>query len=310
MSIIYKDQRDDKLFNIFTALLNSNNPVWIARYGGSDSDVYQMIIKTKKIYIQHINYIRKYNGFFCKDANTISSVVQKSIEDYSTSLNNADLITICCAHYIDTFITKNFNPFVDTPITTYKFIESFEPFFKSFQIWGENKKILVISPFSKTIQYQTQSERLDKILANKFKFPNCSFITYQTPITYNTDDSISEYFKNVTKEYNNWMELSQKMCEEINDLEYDIAFITAGIYSMNFGNFIKQQGKKAIYIGGMLNVLFNIYGSRYDNKFFNNLVNKEYQVEVMDDFNDLIDNKSLFVKNEVLGAYMRMKAEN
>ena len=45
-------------------------------------------------------------------------------------------------------------------------------------------------------------------------------------------------------------------------------------------------------------------------KFFNNLVNKEYQVEVMDDFKDLIDNKSLFVKNEVFGAYMRMKGEN
>ena len=76
---------------------------------------------------------------------------------------------------------------------------------------------------------------------------------------------------------------------------------------MNFGNFIKQQGKKAIYIGGMLNVLFNIYGSRYDTFFFNSFVNKEYQVDVMDDFNDLINNKSLFVKNEVLGAYMRMK---
>lgn len=30
----------------------------------------------------------------------------------------------------------------------------------------------------------------------------------------------------------------------------------------------------------MLNVLFNIYGKRYDTSFFNNIVNLNYQVKV------------------------------
>ena len=310
INTIYTDFNDEELFKTFTSILLSDKPSWISRYGGSDTDVYESIKKTNHISKQMIDWIRKYNGFFCKDINLISSVLTKSINEYYDSLQNSDFITIGAERYIKSIIeNKNNinNPFIDKQISSYSFIEGFDPFFKSFQIWGENKKILIISPFSKSIKYQTSPDRINKILADSYKFPNCLFTTYQTPITYNTDGCNSTYFKRVTDGCNSWLDISEKMCDEIKDIEFDIAFISAGIYTMHIGNFIKKIGKKAIYIGGMLNVLFNIYGSRYDNTFFNSFMNKEYQIDVMDSFDDLNDNESLYVKNEVLGAYMRNK---
>jgi hypothetical protein len=307
INTIYTDFNDEELFKTFTNLLLSNKPVWIARYGGSDTDVYETIKKTNSITTEMISSISKFNGFFCKDTNLIVNVFTQSRNEYYKSLKNSDFITICTSQRINEIIEKNNNPFIDKQISSYSFIEGFDPFFKSFQIWGENKKILIISPFSKSIKYQTSPDRINKILVDSYKFPNCLFTTYQTPITYNTNGCNSNYFKRVTDGCNSWLDISEKICNEIKELDFDIAFISAGIYTMSVGNFIKQIGKKAIYIGGMLNVLFNIYGSRYDTTFFNSFMNKEYQIDVMDSFDDLIDNKSLYVKNEVLGAYMRNK---
>jgi hypothetical protein len=302
----YKDCYGDEVVRIFTDLFLSDKPLWIARYGGSDTFAYEVFKNTNKLSKESVNCVSKFNGFFCKNKNTILNVFAESTKDYYDSLQNSDFITIIGGeNEVNNFINHN-NSFIHKHISTYSFIEAFEPFFKSFKIWGENKKILIISPFSKTIKYQTSAERINKILTHH-TFPNCSFITYQTPITYNTDDFTSNYFKTETNGYNNWLELSNKMCNEIKDLDFDVAFISAGIYTMNIGNFIKKNGKKAIYIGGMLNVLFNIYGSRYDTSFFNNFMNKEYQVDVMDSFDDLTNNNSLYVKNEALGAYMRNK---
>uniref|UniRef100_A0A6C0IJN5 Uncharacterized protein n=1 Tax=viral metagenome TaxID=1070528 RepID=A0A6C0IJN5_9ZZZZ len=50
------------------------------------------------------------------------------------------------------------------------------------------------------------------------------------------------------------------MCEEINKLEFDIALLSCSSYAMYLGDFISNKMKKnSIYIGGVLNVLFNIW---------------------------------------------------
>jgi hypothetical protein len=40
-------------------------------------------------------------------------------------------------------------------------------------------------------------------------------------------------------------------------------------------------GKKALYLGGVLNVFFNIYGGRYNDDYYKNFggLNPEYQID-------------------------------
>ena len=48
------------------------------------------------------------------------------------------------------------------------------------------------------------------------------------------------------------------MYDDISKIDFDIAFLSCGMYSIILGDLIKNKlKKKAIYIGGMLNVIFN-----------------------------------------------------
>lgn len=187
-------------------------------------------------------------------------------------------------------------------LINYTFFESVEPFLKSFKIWGEGKKILIISPFSKSINYQMQHK--NNIHLN-YIFPNFQHITYNTPITYNNQNDNES---SINSHSRNWNEECQRMASEINEIEFDIAFLSCGSYAMYLGDFIKNNmGKKALYLGGILNVYFGIYGGRYDIPFFNKFLNLDYQIEPFE--NKEIENISggRNSKSESLNAYFGRK---
>ena len=66
------------------------------------------------------------------------------------------------------------------------------------------------------------------------------------------------------------------MCEEIRRLDFDIALLSCGSYAMPIGTFIKNEmGKKALYMGGPLQKMFNIGGARYEYLVSNGKMPKE-----------------------------------
>ena len=105
-------------------------------------------------------------------------------------------------------------------------------------------------------------------------------MTYNSPITYCTKDDTKDSLKVST---NNWPEECGRMAAEISALDYDIALLSCGSYSMYLGNFIRHEMERtAIYTGGILNLLFNIYGRRYDTAFFNSLTRSDTQIEAFE----------------------------
>ena len=55
------------------------------------------------------------------------------------------------------------------------------------------------------------------------------------------------------------------MCNDISKIEFDIALLGCGGYGLPLCNYIKTKlGKSAIYIGGGLQLLFGVTGSRWD----------------------------------------------
>ena len=52
----------------------------------------------------------------------------------------------------------------------------------------------------------------------------------------------------------------------------------------------------------MLNVFFNFYGSRFDTPFFNTFKNLKYEIDILDDFGDLLNNNTHKI-SEGLNAY-------
>ena len=48
-------------------------------------------------------------------------------------------------------------------------------------------------------------------------------------------------------------------------LDFDIALISAGAYSLPLANHAKKMGKVGIHAGGALQIFFGVTGQRYDN---------------------------------------------
>ncbi len=112
------------------------------------------------------------------------------------------------------------------------------------------KRLLIVSPFVKSMQ-----EKLD-ILPEIYGidlFPDCSFVFIKPPQTQGNVES-----EEFDIELQNFMD----EVEEIKD-EFDIALCSCGGYGNLVCAKIFDMGKSAIYVGGVLQMYFGIYGSRW-----------------------------------------------
>jgi hypothetical protein len=112
------------------------------------------------------------------------------------------------------------------------------------------KKILLISPFEESLNEKIPIR--EKIYGIDL-FPNCTFITLKSLQTQGTEES-DDFFVEINKFF--------KKLDEIKN-DYDIALVSAGGYGNLICNHIYEQGKSAIYVGGVLQMYFGILGNRW-----------------------------------------------
>jgi hypothetical protein len=109
-----------------------------------------------------------------------------------------------------------------------------------------NKRILIISAFVESIQKQQQAYPVDL-------FPNCTFIYLKPPQTNGSNASLDWHIEFV------------QFCNKIKKLEneFDVALCSCGGYGNPVCSYIYSMNKTAIYVGGVLQMYFGIYGNRW-----------------------------------------------
>ena len=313
------DNREIILF--LNDIMQQDQSIFIGRAGGSDWDVIKEYYENKELFnddawYEHSVYrVKRFNGYFdfTGSKDNFKRYLETMIDAYKNtdylSYGNQDLILeIESKKYIADHNNLLSNIIEHKTIFSYTFIESMVPFLESFKSWGENKKILIVSPLSKSIQHQFAQKHL---LYKNYQFPNFELKTYNTSITYSNAAETNETLGIPT---DNWNEEAHRMAEEIKDIDFDIALLTCGSYAMYLGNYIKDSmNKKAIYLGGILNMYFNIYGGRYNidgnYKFIyeNSGLNLDYQIDPLElDHIDRI-NSGRGKRTESLNAYFGKK---
>jgi hypothetical protein len=133
-------------------------------------------------------------------------------------------------------------------------ISLLEPWY-SMNPWSrilEGKKVLVIHPFAKTIK--SQYEKREMLFENKCILPK--FQLHIIPAV--------QSLNGVSDMFTNWFDALEWMKTEIDKHDYDYALIGCGAYGFPLAAYIKRQGKKAIHLGGALQLLFGIWGRRWD----------------------------------------------
>ena len=114
----------------------------------------------------------------------------------------------------------------------------------------KGKRILIVSPFINSMR-----EKVD-ILPEIYGvdlFPGCKFIFIKPPQTQGECES---------EEFNVEIEKFMKKVKDIKD-DFDIALCSCGGYGNLVCAEIYKLGKSAIYVGGVLQMFFGIYGNRW-----------------------------------------------
>jgi hypothetical protein len=129
----------------------------------------------------------------------------------------------------------------------------------------KGKRVLVIHPFETTIQ--KQYAKREHIFANPEILPEFKLLTLRAV----------QSAGGISVPFDTWFEALEHMKHQIIETDFDIAIIGAGAYSLPLGVFIKEQGKKALHLGGDTQILFGIYGARWENSpRFQSLINDDW----------------------------------
>lgn len=255
-------------------ILNQENPCMIARLGAVEATALcnYIGVKNKTSWVDYIKgqtppwwwdnsvkYIMSNNaGFFP----TTDEMLNKFGELMMSDISLIDILGSWCPQEI------LFQKYWDN--TKYIDMVDLNPFFET-KPWTrilENKKVLVISPFEKSIK--KQYEIIDKV------FPDGIMPQFELK-TIKAVQSIA----NNRVPFDSWFAALEWMESEIDKIDFDIALIGCGAYGLPLAAYVKRIGKKAVHLGGTLQLMFGIRCSRFDNIYepypWHNLYN-EYWV--------------------------------
>lgn len=273
-----------------TDLMSGPEPVYLGRIGGCEYEAASAYFRNPVEFAKperhrrHLERIMQLAGYF--DVDHEYTNLERYLKGQVAAYKNSDALFYCNTNLITKFRHNVFQPkdlkllshvCCGKTLMDYTFIEAAMPFLHSFKTWGEGKRVLVVSPFSRSLEFQ--NARRDDLLVG-YRFPEFELSTYTSPTTWSTMDDTAE---SLGIQSRNWHEERARMCEGIGEREFDIALLSCGSYAAQVGDFIRHElGRSAVYLAGALNVLFNIYGPRFDTAFFRTMMREDTQIEALE----------------------------
>lgn len=117
----------------------------------------------------------------------------------------------------------------------------------------EGKRVLVVSPFTETMI--AQHAQLEKVWSKKPSMAvNFELKTLKTPLCAILAKS----------PYESWSQGLEDLRQQMSDIEFDVAIIGAGAWSLPLTAHAKSLGKVGFHLGGATQLLFGIRGRRWD----------------------------------------------
>lgn len=245
--------------NLIFDKIKSNEPLMVGRFGAVEARCVEKWIRNKPYNEYNIKSIQEAAGFFP----TNKEYMDKFCEIYTESAKYADIMSVWGVASEKKIIDK----YCNNPLLID--IYSLEPYFFN-KPWSkalENKKVLIIHPFTETIKKQLMNKNY--IFKDKEVLPDFKSVCFIKAIQSNACEKTS---------YSSWFEALDYMCKEIDKCDFDIAIIGAGAYGLPLAAYVKKIGKQSIQMAGATQILFGIRGKRWDSrKKYLNIMN-EYWV--------------------------------
>ena len=231
-------------------IILQGKPCMVGRIGSVEMQAINAVTSVecrlkKSINPIYIDTIYNNAGFFPKSENALNSFT-KLYRESCAELDVAALLMNRDEDYFYHRYGKNIR---------YLTLNAIEPYYSKYPwtIALKDKKVLVIHPFSKTIQHQYENKRCD-LFDNNDILPDFQLQTLKSVQTIGDN----------TEGFESWFDAFQFMKNKVNNLDFEVAILGCGAYAFPLAAYIKKIGKQAVIMGGATQLLFGIKGKRWD----------------------------------------------
>lgn len=257
--IINREKNPDVISQMIQELLDHNNPVMIARFGSTELMCMVNYLGVKQGRPNILRYIQGKEPDWWWNENCLRQIEQWS-GFFPPTIENVERfceLMIRESEKIDVLVSwLSEETYFENTLKHSKRIEFvfLDPFWSKtpWTIALKGKKVLVIHPFEQAIVSQYEKRKL--LFKNEDVLPGFDLKTIKAVQSLGGDS-----------EFESWFEALEYMKSEIDKVDFDICLIGAGAYGLPLAAYVKDKGKKAIHMGGSLQLLFGIKGKRWEN---------------------------------------------
>ncbi len=240
-------------------------PAMVARCGATEMRCVGEYITTGIFSDKIRREIQELSGVFP----ATDSVLEKFCEYYMDCTAKADLLALWGVGAENKVVKTKCKK-----TAKYCKLEALEPYYFE-EPWSEalrGKKVLVVHPFVESIK--RQYEKREKLFEDQKVLPEFASLTCVKAV---------QSIAGEKTEFDTWFDALDSMKEQISKVDFDVAIIGAGAYSLPLAAYVKELGKVSVQMSGSTQILFGIKGKRWDNipevsKHFN-----EYWVKPSDE---------------------------
>lgn len=261
LPLLQREEDPDKASEMIYNLLISDEPCMIARFGSTELSALVNYLGVNSKHHSILKYIRgeqpewwwnknimnqmqQWSGFFPPTPENMQRFGDLMMQD----MKELDLLG--CWIKNEAYFTKGLEH------TQRVHLRLLEPFWAN-KPWTrclKNKNIVVVHPFTEYILSQYNNRTL--LFSNPDTLPK--FASLRTVKAVQSLGGEDNGFKD-------WFDALKWMEDEIDKEDYDVCLIGCGAYGFPLAAHVKRQGKKAVHLGGALQLLFGIRGKRWEN---------------------------------------------
>jgi len=253
----------DQVNRMITDAILSGKPFWAGRYGGMELGMITSVLEERHFQKSGekqacMNGLCNNAGFFPNDVRLADRFADLMLD----CCGEVDLLGAWDSLFMEDYVIREFMP--DSNVTRMAFLEPWRTYFfggKEKRPWAgalKGKRVLVIHPFTETIQNQYQNRR-EKLFTNLYGkdeiLPEFTLLTLK---------SVQTQAGTVDSRFKDWFEALQWMAEEAAGMDFDVAIIGCGAYGFPLAAEVKRMGKIAVHLGGAVQLMFGIRGKRWD----------------------------------------------
>lgn len=223
------------------------NPFLVGRFGTSECAVW---VRNQRIKLLNYKTYGNTQQVLCNNAGFFPNDFQK-INQYCEMIYDLlpELDLLCTMNTVgESYIIKKYCP--NTNLTLLPVVD---PCVNGWTEVLKGKRVLVIHPMADTIKNQYETKR-------KMLFFGTDILP---EFQLQTVKAVQTIAMNKDERFIDWFHGLDYMFDQAIKKDFDIALVGCGAYGLPLAARIKREGKIAIHMGGCLQLLFGIFGTRW-----------------------------------------------